>query len=208
MRGAVALAIGQAVGFEVERDDFGGAALLQCEVEPQAGRTLADDGDGLAAQVGQHARGVEYRAELLRLHRMLQRRGRVQRQQAVDRRQVILAHGAVVGRQTEHAVARLYRAVLRINRLDHAHHFMPGFAGGGGVAVVRQVVQVADIAAAERQAQRTHQRGPGLQRRNGRVDKGGLPASDNLHGFHQRISPFGAGALADSIAVSPPAVDD
>ena len=52
--GAVSFAVGEAVGFEIEGDDFGGVAALQGDIEPEAGGALADDGDGLAAQVGRN----------------------------------------------------------------------------------------------------------------------------------------------------------
>ena len=151
---AVSFAVIQAVFLEIQGDDLGRAALLQREVEPEAGRALADDGRGLAAQVGQALAGVEHSAELLGLHRMFQRRRRIEGQQAVDGRAVIFAHGAVIGRQAEHAIADFVAVVGRVDGVNDADHFMARFAHGRGIVTVGQIMQMADVAAAEAQAQR------------------------------------------------------
>ncbi|MCY3914587.1 MAG: hypothetical protein OXG49_01110, partial [Chloroflexi bacterium] len=74
-------------------------------------------------------------------------------QQAVDGGAVVFLHGAVVGREAEHDVARLDAAVCGIDGFDQADHFVPGFADGRGIAVVWQVMDMADVAAAEGEAQ-------------------------------------------------------
>ena len=195
MRGAVALAVGQAVGFEIEGDDLGGVAALQREVEPEAGRALADDGDGLAAQVGQEFGGEEHGAELLRLDGMLEGRAGRDWQQAVDGRAVIFLHGAMVRRQAEHAVARLDGAAIaikcRVDGFDDADHFVARFADGRGIALVRQVMDMTDVAAAEGEAQGLDDGCARLQARLGRVNELTLAAGDDLDGFHGLGSPAG-----------------
>ena len=114
----------------------------------------------------------------------------------------------MVRRQTEHAVARLDSAILRVNRFDDADHFVARLADGCGIAVVGQVMYVANIAAAEGQTQRLDERSARLHGRFGGIDKGGLSAGDDLHSFHWLISPVDGSRLALSIAVSLPAVYD
>ena len=188
VRRAVALAVSQAVGFEIEGDDLGGVAALQREVEPESRRALADDGDGLAAQIGQECLAAKSTgAELLRLDGMLERRARRDWQQAVDGRAVVFLHGAMVRRQAEHAVARLDCAAVaikcRVNGFDDADHFVARFADGRGIAVVGQVVDMADVAAAEGEAQGLDDGCARLQGRLGRVNELAMAAGDDLDGF-------------------------
>ena len=63
----------------------------------------------------------------------------------------------MIGGQRQHVIAGLEVAIGRVDGVDDADHFVTGIAGFGGIALVRQVVQVADIAATERQAQRLDQ---------------------------------------------------
>ena len=126
---------------------------------------MSDDGDGLAAQVGQGLAGVEHGAKLLRLHRVFEWRVGIEGQQAVDGREVVFAHGAVVGRKAEDAIANAGAVVRRVDRFDDTDHFVAGLADGCGIMVLRQVMQMTHIAAAEGQAQRLDNGGARLQGR-------------------------------------------
>lgn len=68
---------------------------------------------------------------------------------------------------------------------------MTGFADWRGITVSGQVMDVADIAAAEGKAQAFDDGGARLQGRLGRVNEGALAAGDDLDGFHRLGSPAG-----------------
>lgn len=184
--GPVASAVGEAICLQVEGDDFGGAALAQGEIEIETGRALSDDGDRLAADIGQGLGGVEHGAQLLRLYGVLERDGAIDGKQVLDRRQVVFGHGAVIGRQRQHVIADVEVALGRVDGVDNADHFVTGIAGLGGIALVRQVVQMTRIAAAEREAQRSDQGVAGAQGGHWGVHEYRLAAGDDLHGFHGR----------------------
>ena len=137
---------------------------------------------------------------MLGLDRVFQRRGGVERQQVLNGREVVFAHGAVIGRQAEYALADLEAAMSRINGFDYADHFVARFTGLRGIAAVRQVMDMADIAAAEGQAQGLDDGVVRAQLGLWRFDNNGLAAGDYLDSFHLMFSPGRLEATALSIA--------
>ncbi|MCY4018202.1 MAG: hypothetical protein OXG39_02220 [Chloroflexi bacterium] len=108
----------------------------------------------------------------------------------------------MIGGQAEHGLADLEAVMGGVDGFDAADHLVPGFADGGGVAVVRQVMDMADIAAAEGQAQGLDDGVIGDKLGLGRIDEGGLAAGDYLDGFHGLGSPGVSGTMALIIALS------